>query len=130
MSTNLMTWQRSGEFAHGLKAHGIKSIVVGDLTDEWFLYANLHTIQTPRDIAPNLRRYLPADVGKRMVSKWGALPDDAGSGEAKRLYGKILSCGQVHLPVRLLARDLQKAGFPVLRYEIGWAPEQSRINGA
>jgi hypothetical protein len=52
-----------------------------------------------------------------MIEKWRKLPYGAGQ-EAQRLYGEILSCGQVHLPVRLLARDLQATGFPVLRYEI------------
>ena len=31
--------------------------------------------------------------------------------------------------MRLLARDLLKAGFPVLRYEIRWTPEQVRPFG-
>jgi hypothetical protein len=129
VSPDPITWQRSGELAHSLKAHGVRSIVVGDLTEEWFLYSIAHPIEAPQDIAPNLRRYFPEDVVKRMIEKWGTLPEDAGKEEAQRLYGEILSCGQVHLPVRLLARDLQNAGFPVLRYEIGWTPEQNRIQG-
>lgn len=33
---------------------------------------------------------------------------------------------KVHLPVRLLHRDLKKHGFPVLRYQIQWTPPQTR----
>lgn len=127
--SDLMTWQRSGGFAQKLRAHGVRSIVVGDLTEEWYLYAISHPIEAPQDIVPNLNRYFPEDIVRKMVSKWRKLPDDAGQEEVQRLYGEILSCGQVHLPVRLLARDLQAAGFPVLRYEIGWTPEQYRLKG-
>jgi hypothetical protein len=128
MSPDVMTWQRSGEFARNLKVRGVRSIVVGDLTEEWYLYSITHPIKTPRDIAPNLERYLHQDVVRRMIDKWGMLPNSA-SEEPRKMYGDILSFGQVHLPVRLLVRDLQNAGFPVLRYEIGWTPEQHRIEG-
>ena len=52
-----------------------------------------------------------------------------GKEELERLYGRILSEGQVHLPVRLFARDMVNAGFPVVRYEIRWTPEQVRPLG-
>ena len=41
-----MEWQRSGEFARGLAAHGVRSVVVGDLTQEWYLYALSHDVDT------------------------------------------------------------------------------------
>ena len=52
-----------------------------------------------------------------------------GKEELERLYGRVLSEGQVHLPVRLFARDMVNAGFPVVRYEIRWTPEQVRPFG-
>jgi hypothetical protein len=64
-----------------------------------------------------------------MMRMYKMLPEDAGVSEVERLFGQILSDGQVHLPVRLLARDLCNAGFPVLRYEIRWTPEQTRPKG-
>lgn len=124
-----MAWQRTGGLARGLKAHGVRSIIIGDLTEEWYLYSIAHPIQTPRDIVPNLERYFPKDIVKKLVGEWRTLPDDAGSKEAQNLFGEILSCGQVHLPIRLLAHDLQAAGLPVLRYEIRWTPEQNRTEG-
>jgi hypothetical protein len=124
-----MTWQRSGGFAKGLWDKGVRSIIVGDLTEEWYLYSIAHSLGSPRDIAANLSRYYPGDMVQRMVSMYKTLPDDAGTPEVERLFGEILSDGQVHLPVRLLARDLHKAGFPVLRYEIRWTPEQTRSKG-
>jgi len=57
------------------------------------------------------------------------LPPSADSKAVAKLYGDIMSCGQVHLPVRMFARDMEMNGFPVLRYEIRWTPEQYRPLG-
>ena len=125
-SPDLMTWQRSGEFAKGLKRAGVRSIVVGDLTEEWYLYAIAHPISSSIDIRRNLERYYERDLVEKMLEGGGSLlPDE----QAERRFGILLSNGQVHLPVRLLARDLHASGFPVLRYEIRWTPEQGRPKG-
>ncbi|KAF9075391.1 Alpha/Beta hydrolase protein [Rhodocollybia butyracea] len=128
-SPDIMTWQRSGQFAKNLKEKGIKSIVVGDLTEEWYLYSIAHPISCAADVAPNLERYFPAEVVQRMMKMYRQLGDDAEQEECVRLFGDILSDWQVHLPVRVLARDLHQAGFPFLRYEIAWTPEQIRPEG-
>ena len=128
-SPDPMTWQRSGGLAKGLWDKGVRSIIVGDLTEEWYLYSIAHSLGSSRDIAANLARYYPGDIVQRMVRMYKTLPDDAETPKVERLFGEILSDGQVHLPVRLLARDLHKAGFPVLRYEIRWTPEQMRPKG-
>ncbi|KAF9485573.1 carboxylesterase [Pholiota conissans] len=125
----LMEWQRSGGLARGLKEHGVKSVLIGDLTDEWYLYSIAHPITGPRDILPNLERYFPKTVAEHMIEAFPPLPESAGSEEATRLYGDIMSFGQVHLPVRVFARDMAANGFPVLRYEIRWSPEQHRPFG-
>ncbi|KDR80904.1 hypothetical protein GALMADRAFT_241413 [Galerina marginata CBS 339.88] len=124
-----MEWQRSGGLARGLLAHGVRSVVVGDLTEEWYLYSIAHPINGPLDILPNLERYFPTDIAKKMVGVFPQLPANAGSEESTRLYGDIMSVGQVHLPVRLLAKDLESSGYPILRYEIRWSPEQHRPFG-
>ncbi|KAG6889754.1 hypothetical protein C0995_014680 [Termitomyces sp. Mi166 len=128
-SPNPVTWQRSGGLARGLRAHGVRSVVLGDLSEEWYLYSIAHPIPAPLDIVPNLTRYFPKDVAERFVGAWRKIPKDAGTEEAEKLYGEILSCGQVHLPIRILAEDLYNAEFPVLRYAIKWTPEQNRIEG-
>ena len=48
---------------------------------------------------------------------------------AARVFGDVLAEGQVHLPVRLFARDMLAARFPLVRYEIRWTPEQLRPLG-
>ncbi len=125
-----MEWQRSGKLAQGLRDKGVKSVIIGDTSEEWYLYSIAHPVKTPADVVPNLERYYPDDIVGKMVKLYRTLPDNAGAEESARLYGEIASDYQVHLPVRLLARDLQAAGFPVLRYEFRWAPEQVRPKGA
>jgi len=126
-----MAWQRSGELGRGLLAHGVKCVVIGDLTEEWYLYSIAHPIEGPHDILPNLERYFPTDVARNLIKEFRPpLADPSLSPEdAVKLFGEILSCGQVHLPVRIFARDMAASGFPVLRYEIRWTPEQSRAAG-
>ncbi|KAI0717067.1 carboxylesterase [Earliella scabrosa] len=128
-----MEWQRTGGLARGLRAHGVRSVVVGDLTEEWYLYSLSDPIASVGDIETNLARYYRADLVRKMLDVY--LGDGEGGGgemgkeELERLYGRILSEGQVHLPVRLFARDMVNAGFPVVRYEIRWTPEQVRPLG-
>jgi len=124
-----MTWQSSGELGRGLLAHGVKYVVIGDLTEEWFIYSIAHPIKGPQDILPNLERYFPTDVSINLIKEFPPLPKNAETEEAVKLYGEILSCAQVHLPVRWFVKDMAACGFPVLRYEIRWTPEQYRPAG-
>jgi hypothetical protein len=124
-----MTWQRSGAFAEGLLKHGVKSIVVGHLAEEWYLYSIAHPINTVSDIAPNLERYYEKEMVHDLIGKFEPLTEDASAEACARRYGEILCDGQVRLPVRLLVRDLLKANFPVLRYYIQWLPEDKRTEG-
>ena len=128
-SPDPMTWQRTGDLARALHAKGVMSIAIGDLTEEWYLYAISHAVQGPRDVLPNLLRYFPRAIVERLVDKYVAPPDDAGAEVAARWMGEMLSDGQVHVPVRLFTRDFYSAGFPVVRYEIRWTPEQVRPKG-
>lgn len=128
-SPDPMTWQRTGGFARGLRDKGVRSVVVGDLTEEWYLYSIAHPINTPDDIRPNLERYYSPEIVAKMLDMYPKLPKDASSEESERLFGEILSDGQVYLPVRLLTRDLHAAGFPIFRYQIRWTPEQKRPKG-
>ncbi|KAJ7460686.1 Alpha/Beta hydrolase protein [Mycena latifolia] len=127
-SPDPMAWQRTG-FAGSLREKGIKSILVGDLTEEWYLYSIAHPINTPKDIVPNLERYYPRDMVDKLVQQYGTLPKNATRAASQRLFGEILSDSQVHLPVRIFVRDLHEARFPVLRYEIRWTPEELRPEG-
>ncbi|KII85983.1 hypothetical protein PLICRDRAFT_667399 [Plicaturopsis crispa FD-325 SS-3] len=128
-SPDPMTWQRSGGFARGLRSSGIRSVVIGDLTEEWYLYSIAHPVRTPQEIILNLRRYYTDKMVDDILGLYRTLPHDASREDIQRLFGEVLSDGQVHLPVRLFTRDLQKFGFPLLRYKIAWTPEQGRPEG-
>ena len=124
-----MTWQRTGSLARGLLEHGVRNVIMGDLSEEWYLYSIAHPIERKEDIQGNLERYYPSDVVKSMIDLYGGPPDNAEVGELERLFGVILSTARVHLPVRLLHRDLLQAGYPTFRYTMKWTPEQARPNG-
>lgn len=124
-----MTWQRSGNLARHLRAKGMTSIAIGDLSEEWYLYAIAHPVHAPRDVFPNILRYYPYPITQGLVQKYKTLSEGASVEEAERLMGEILSDGQVHVPVRMFVRDFYKADFPVMRYEIRWTPEQVRPKG-
>ncbi|KAH0836860.1 Alpha/Beta hydrolase protein [Lanmaoa asiatica] len=128
-SPDPMTWQRSGELARKLREKGVTSIAIGDLSEEWYLYAIAHPVHGPRDVFPNILRYYSRPIVERLVEKYKTLSDGASVEEAERLMGEILSDGQVHVPVRMFMRDFYKANFPVVRYEIRWTPEQVRPKG-
>ena len=124
-----MTWQRTGGLARGLLEHGVRNVIVGDLSEEWYLYSIAQPITRKADIQENLERYYPSDMVQHIIEFYGRPPDDAKVEELEKLFGAMLSAGQVHLPVRLLHRDLLQAGFPTSRYTIKWTPEQARPNG-
>jgi hypothetical protein len=126
---DIMEWQRSGGFAKALREKGVRSIVVGDLTEEWYLYSIAHPVKSMKDIELNLKRYYQDEFIKKTLEMYPTIPEGADEDEFKKLLGQVLSDGQVHLPVRLLARDLIESGFPTLRYEIRWTPEQLRPFG-
>ncbi|KAA1466532.1 carboxylesterase [Dentipellis sp. KUC8613] len=124
-----MTWQRSGGLARGLLEHGVRSVVIGTVSEEWYLYSIAHPIKQKSDILTNMKRYYPEDVTEKLVKHYADLPEDSDPAAFQRLFGEMLSDGQVYLPVRLLHRDLQHHGYPVVRYEIRWTPEQLREKG-
>ncbi|KAF9233740.1 Alpha/Beta hydrolase protein [Melanogaster broomeanus] len=129
VSPDPMAWQRSGQLALKLREKGMTSIAIGDLSEEWYLYAIAHPVSGPRDVFPNILRYYPRPIVEGLVKKYRTLSESASAEEAARLMGDILSDAQVHLPVRMFMRDFQKVGFPVFRYEIRWTPEQLRPKG-
>jgi len=125
-----MAWQRTGGLARGLLEHGVHNVIVGDLSEEWYLYSIAHPIKHKADVQENLEKYYPLMV-QHMIDLYGRPPlaDDAKVEELEKLFGVIASAGQVYLPVRLLHRDLLQAGFPTFRYTIKWTPEEARPNG-
>jgi len=121
----MMEWQRSGNLARGLKDKGVQYIIMGNLTEEWYVYGIIHPgITTMADCVVNMERYFSADVTQKLFACYPALPDSPTQAQVTKFMGTALSDAQVYIPLRILARDLINAGYPILRYEIGWVPEQ------
>jgi len=127
---NTMKYQASPEFAANLKSKGVEFLIVGELKDEWYLYAIANPITDYASVGVNLRRCYPDEIVERMLEHYSTeLRKDTSQEECFRMYGVMFSDGQVHLPIRLLHQDLARNGFPVLRYQINWTPEQCRPLG-
>ncbi|KAG8221109.1 Alpha/Beta hydrolase protein [Butyriboletus roseoflavus] len=68
-----MTWQRSGRLTRKLREKGLTSSAIGDLSEEWYLYAIAHPVHGPRDVFPNILRYYPLQIVERLVEQYRAL---------------------------------------------------------
>ena len=121
-----MERQRNGEFPRGLRERGVQSIVVGEVSDEWYNYSFSHPIYSPFDVEEILSRYFPDRIAYNIVKCIGRVSEAKNSEEETMLLGSRLAAALVHLPIRLLHKDLLAAGFPVMRYRIEWIPEQLR----
>lgn len=89
-----MEFQASPGFAQALREKGVRSIVVGDLTEEWYLYSIAHPIESVKDIEPNLKRYYPDYAVKRLLKAYDPVPSNGSPEDYARLYGIMLSDGQ------------------------------------
>jgi hypothetical protein len=143
-----MEFQRSGAFARALRSKGVKSITLGDLSAEWYLYSIANPLTRMLDtgswepsIMENLERcFQPAIVARlpAFYPEWEHKTGAAASeNDALRMFGQAFADGQVHLPVRMLWRDLtsqtakegENSPLKVVRYAIRWTPEQIRPYG-
>ncbi|EKD05160.1 hypothetical protein A1Q2_00546 [Trichosporon asahii var. asahii CBS 8904] len=104
-----------------LRAAGVVIVVVGEVLQEEVFYATTHATPTPADIAPNLHRYFSTRLSSEFVDLYDSfapLAADADRKFAQRRFGTIMANAQVYVPARLLAADLIKQNFPVVRYSI------------
>lgn len=124
-----MDFQRSGGMGEALKAAGVRCVIAGDVRDEDAFYSIVHDVPTASDLLPNVARYYPLFVARRLVAAYPNLPADAPRAECQARLGRILADGQVHLPVRLLCRDLAAAGLPTLRYAVEMVPRALGTGG-
>ncbi|KAF9257137.1 carboxylesterase [Marasmius fiardii PR-910] len=119
---DMMEYQASGDFGRNLVKKGVRSIVVGDLVAEWYLYAAANSpVDTKEQVKAGLMRYYrESEVDSMMEGR-----EESEEGGWRKTFGEILSDWQVYFPVRRLAGDMIKAGFPLLRYHVKWAPKAS-----
>lgn len=129
---SLMQAQESGQLARSLQQKGFRNLCIGEVKDEWVVYA--HTHQTP-DI-PSMKVYLKSmypipDSGiDELIKRYKVAETCTDSDSFQKMLGHILADLQVRLPTRLLAQAMSPE-IPVIRYQIQWAPEKvlTQTNG-
>jgi hypothetical protein len=87
-----MAWQRTGSLVRGLLEHGVRNVIIGDLSEEchcqWYLYSVFHPTKHNQDVQRNPERHYPPDVVQSMIELYGRPPDDAKVEEAEKLFGE------------------------------------------
>jgi hypothetical protein len=107
-SPGSMAYQSSPAFASALREKGIKYLVVGDLKEEWYLYAIAHPIENYEDVRENLRRYYPDQIVGRFLEYYrvrARLGEDSGREECFRIFGDMASQGQGILNLSLTTSE-------------------------
>ncbi|KAG7087451.1 hypothetical protein E1B28_013417 [Marasmius oreades] len=130
---NLFDRFLAGDFGREFKARQLQ-LLIGEVRDEETLYRqtnpphDLETlyIEVGNYYSPPVTRMMVDAYLNRKVHKEGAHPDpDPKIDFWKKIFGDIISDGQVRAPTRLLVRQLVGAGVPlssIRRYMINWRP--------
>ncbi|KAH7875163.1 alpha/beta-hydrolase [Lentinula edodes] len=123
----------NGDFAAEFKRRGM-SLLIGEVRDEETLYRQTNPPNDLDTLYKEVGNYYSPAVTRMMVDAYvnrkikadGAHPDpDINIDPWKKVYGDIVSDGQVRAPSRLLVRQLRDGGVPlssVHRYMINWRP--------
>lgn len=124
---DILSYQRNS-MGRDLRSAGVKCVITGDVRDESVFYSVVHDAPRPADILPNVARYYPLHLAEALCATYPPLEDDATPQECQARLGRVLADGQVHLPVRLLAKDLSPH-IPTVRYTIEMVAEALGYNG-
>lgn len=83
----------------------------------------MHPATSVDELPANLGRYYPSSDARKLLATYPQLPSNATGTQIDTLFGRILSDGQVYIPVRQLARDLLAQNYPCVRFEISYLVE-------
>ncbi|OCF41263.1 hypothetical protein I317_04921 [Kwoniella heveanensis CBS 569] len=131
------TWLYDGELAKEFKKRDM-ALYIGETMDEETLYRSTFTLKSVDDIKRGLIQYYSESVGEKMIDlylnqkikePYGHPDPDPEIGFYAKVFGDIVSDGQVRAPSRSLVRQLRNAGVPldhVHRYIVGWVPQLVR----
>ncbi len=95
--TGLMDSQRSGNFARGLRGRGVQSIVVGEVSDEWYIYSVSHPMSSPQDCRRHLMRHFSDRIVRRLMSCFKEIPEDGDLEAARAVLGQAFRLFDEHI---------------------------------
>ncbi|KAL5591874.1 hypothetical protein FOVSG1_010763 [Fusarium oxysporum f. sp. vasinfectum] len=121
--SNVMEYLRSQDFAHEFKSRGYK-ILIGEVANEETLYSVYNSPTEPSLDALKMQvmNYYSPQVSERVIKRYGA-PASEDLEDWKRLFGNIISDGQVRAPSRSLVQSLSANGVnihDIWRYQIAY----------
>ncbi len=110
----------SGKFGQLVNKSKI-DIIIGEVINEYSIYANTNPPKTSIDFKNQLHNYYPSKLVKSLLEIYPPLPDknleksnpEKYKQELKELFGIIVSDMQVYVSSRLLVTGLYKGGVPL-----------------
>ncbi|KAG7835634.1 hypothetical protein KL942_005172 [Ogataea angusta] len=126
ISPNLIRDIRSGKHAKLLSEKGVR-ILIGEVDNELVKYSYLNTPQTVSELPLQVENYYPKIVVPTLMDLYGAEKLDENSPDFKedlrKVYGAIISDGQVYASARGYINSLVQNGYPenhIYRYRISF----------
>lgn len=118
---------KTGKFAELMIAKGCPRILSGEVDHELIKYSLLNTPNTLEELPIQVENYYPRKVVPALLKAYGADKLDPSSKDFKedlrKVYGAIISDGQVYSSARGLLSKLVEHGYPakeIFRYRIGF----------
>ncbi len=118
-----------GKFGEEFAKSG-RSVIIGEVVNEFSIYANTNPPKTPEDFRNQLHNYYPAHVVEALLDLYPTVPEDLIKTDpasymerTKKLFGTIVSDMQVHSSGRLFVNGLIKGGVPInriFRYRVAY----------
>ncbi|RSL64570.1 hypothetical protein CEP53_004010 [Fusarium sp. AF-6] len=121
--SGMMEYLQSKEFADEFKARGYK-ILIGEVANEETLYSTYNSPEEPtlESLKMQVMNYYAPEVTERAIECY-PLPTSNDLALWKKLFGNIISDGQVRAPSRALVKHLEENGVnisDIWRYQIAY----------
>lgn len=121
--SGMTEYLESQSFANGFKERGYR-LLIGEVANEETLYSqyNSPTSPTLESLKTQISNYYAPEVTERVLQRY-VLPTGDDLEEWKKLFGQIISDGQVRAPSRSLVQHLVLNGVPLRdlwRYQIAY----------
>lgn len=85
----LVKFQSSPAFSRGLRAAGVESVFVGEVSEERAFYQQVHPAASTDELVPNLMRYYPEQEARRLAATYPPLSKASSGAEIDAHFGQV-----------------------------------------